>query len=139
MKYRTRIVLALIPVLSLVLLISCHDRSGKEGKGEVKTPATVSERGGTDIKSMLEYAADNGDRMYDSTMLPYRKLASSVYDSNGYKAIWSSNKHWLPAGDSLLNFIDSSKNYGLFPSDHHYIDPFFIEHIRQEDALAQKK
>src|SRR5258708_25965616 len=107
MKYRTRIVLTLIPVLSLVLLFSCHDRAGKACKGQVKTPSMVSERGGTDIKSMLGYATDNGDRMYDSTKLLYLKLASSVYDSNNYKAIWSSNKHWLPAGDSLLSFIDS--------------------------------
>lgn len=138
MKYRTRIVLALIPVLSLVLLFSCHDRTGKEGKGEVKTSVTVSERGGTDIKSMLDYAADNGDKMYDSTMLLYRKLASSVYDSNGYKAIWSSNKRWLPAGDSLLNFIDSSKDYGLFPSDYHFTALSFIKRIVREDTLAQK-
>jgi L,D-transpeptidase YcbB len=138
MKYRTRIVLPLIPVLSLVLLLSCHDRTGKEGKDEVKTPATISERGGTDIKSMLEYAADNGDKLYDSTKLLYRKLAGSLYDSNGYKAIWSSNKHWLPAGDSLLSFIDSSKEYGLFPSDYHYTALSFIERIVREDTLAQK-
>jgi murein L,D-transpeptidase YcbB/YkuD len=138
MKYRTRIALALIPVLSLVLLFSCHDRTRKEGKGEVKTSSAVSERGGTDIKSMLDYAADNGDRMSDSTTLLYRKLASSVYDSNGYKAIWSSNKHWLPAGDSLLNFIDSCKNYGLFPSDYHYTVLSFIERIVREDTLARK-
>ena len=68
MKYRTRIVLALIPVLSLVLLVSCHERARKEGKSEVKT-SVVRERGGTDIKSMLDYAADNGDKMYDSTKL----------------------------------------------------------------------
>src|SRR5258708_25678639 len=96
MNYRMRIVRTVFPVLSLVLLFSCHDRTQKEGKDEGKTAATIVVHGGVDLKSMLEYAAENGDKLNDSTILFYRKLVNGVYDSNGYTAIWSRRQQWLP-------------------------------------------
>ena len=136
MKYRKRIVSSLFPVLSLVLLLACHDSSRKEEKSEVK-PA-VSENGGSDLKSILAYVAGNGDKLNDSTVLLYRRLAQGVYDSNGYAALWSRKQRWLPVAESLFAFIDSSKNYGLFPSDYHYTSLSFIERIVREDTLARK-
>jgi murein L,D-transpeptidase YcbB/YkuD len=138
MNYRKCIVRTIFPVLSLVLLFSCHDRIRKDGKSEGKKPGAVVVHGGVDLKSMLEYAADNGDKLNDSVTLLYRKLTNSVYDSNGYTAIWSSKQHWLPVGDSLLTFISNSKEYGLFPSDYHYSALSFIERVVKEDTVARK-
>src|SRR5260221_649043 len=138
MNYRMRIGRTVFPVLSLVLLFSCHDRTQKEGKDEGKTAATIVVHGGVDLKSMLEYAAENGDKLNDSTILFYRKLVNGVYDSNGYTAIWSRRQQWLPAADSLFTFISNSKEYGLFPSDYHYSALSFIERVVNEDTLARK-
>jgi murein L,D-transpeptidase YcbB/YkuD len=137
MKYRKRNVLSVFPVLSLVLLFACHDLSRKEEKDGVKPPAVI-ENGGSDLKSILEYLAGNGDKLNDSTVLSYRKLAESVYDSNGFTAVWSTKQHWLPVAESLFAFIDSSKNYGLFPSDYHYGSLSFIERVIRQDTLARK-
>jgi len=98
----------------------------------------VSENGGSDLKSILAYVAGNGDKLNDSTVLLYRRLAQGVYDSNGYAALWSRKQRWLPVAESLFAFIDSSKNYGLFPSDYHYTSLSFIERIVREDTLARK-
>lgn len=93
---------------------------------------------GEDLKSVLQYAADNHDKLNDSTALIYRALEDSLYDTNGYVPVWSDKEHWRRQADSLLTFIDSSKEYGLFPTDYHYYSLHFIRRILQEDTLARK-
>jgi L,D-transpeptidase YcbB len=138
MNYRKRSVLSFVPVVSLILLVSCRGGEGKEDKGEVKTPAQVGRQVGEDLKSVLQYLADNHDQLNDSTILLYRSLADSVYSNNGYVPIWSDREHWKRQADSLLAFIDSSKEYGLFPSDYHYYSLQFIHRVLQEDTMARK-
>jgi L,D-transpeptidase YcbB len=138
MNYRKRSVLSFFPVLSLILLMACHSGSGKGDKGEVKTPGQTDQLGGADLKSILQYVKDNGDRLNDSTVLNYRVLADSVYDHNGYTPVWSDKEHWLPPGDSLFAFIANSKQYGLFPSDYHFTSLEFIQRILKEDTMARK-
>ena len=119
MKYRARVSF-FFPFLLLLTLLACHQRPRKDDKDEVKTPAQMDAHIGSDLKSMLEYVADNKDRLNDSVLLAYRRLEDSVYENNNYTPVWSNKEQWLPLADSLLQFIDSSKNYGLFPSDYHY-------------------
>jgi murein L,D-transpeptidase YcbB/YkuD len=139
MNLPKRFVLVFFPVALLVFLFSCNDHTRNEVKDQGKTvPATAGERVGTDLKSMLEYAAGNGDKLVDSTTLLYRKLVGNVYDSNGYTAIWSSKRSWKPVADSLFAFIDSCKYYGLFPSDYHFAPLAFIHRVVREDTLARK-
>jgi murein L,D-transpeptidase YcbB/YkuD len=138
MKYRKRGATLLFPMLLLLTLMACNDRSYKEPKDEAKTPAQVQALVGSDLKSMLQYASDNKDKLNDSIVLVYRKLEDTLYDSNGYKPLWSDKEQWLPAGDSLLAFIGNSKTYGLFPSDYHYTALSFIQRVIDEDTMARK-
>jgi L,D-transpeptidase YcbB len=138
MNYRKRGATLLFPILLLLTLMACHDQSHKDAKEEMKTPAQVQALVGSDLKSMLQYASDNKDKLNDSIVLVYRKLEDTLYDSNGYKPLWSDKEHWLPAGDSLLAFIGNSKMYGLFPSDYHYTALSFIQRVIDEDTMARK-
>ena len=104
----------------------------------MKTPAQTGQHVGEDLKSVLQYAADNHDKLNDSTTLLYRSLEDSLYSGNGYVAIWSDKEHWKRQADSLLSFIDSSKEYGLFPTDYHYYSLHFFQRILQEDTMAKK-
>src|SRR3984957_11692625 len=101
MNYRKRGATLLFPILLLLTLMACHDQSHKDAKEEMKTPAQVQALVGSDLKSMLQYASDNKDKLNDSIVLIYRKLEDTLYDSNGYKPLWSDKEHWLPAGDSF--------------------------------------
>jgi murein L,D-transpeptidase YcbB/YkuD len=138
MKYRKRTVLSIFPVVLLILLAGCRGGKGKGEKDEVKTPAQMDQHVGEDLKSVLQAAADNHDKLNDSTTLLYRVLEDSLYNSNGYVAIWSDKERWKRQADSLLSFIDSSKEYGLFPTDYHYYSLHFIQRILQEDTMAKK-
>ena len=140
MKYRVRRVSFFFPFFLLLTLLACHEHQQprKDDKDEVKTPAQMDAHVGSDLKSMLEYVADNKDRLNDSVSLVYRRLADSVYESDNYTPVWSEKEQWLPLADSLLQFIDSSKYYGLFPSDYHYNALSFIRRIIGEDTMARK-
>jgi hypothetical protein len=137
MKNRKRSVLFIFPVVLLIFLAACGGGKGKGGKDKVNTPAQIGPRVGGDLKSVLQYAADNHDKLNDSTTLLYRALEDSLYDSVGYVAIWSDKEHWRRQADSLLSFIDNSKEYGLFPTDYHYYSLHFIQRILQEDTMAK--
>jgi len=140
MKYRVRRVSFFFPFFLLLTLLACHEHQQprKDDKDEVKTPAQMDAHVGSDLKSMLEYVADNKDRLNDSVSLVYRRLADSVYGNDNYAPVWSEKEQWLPLADSLLQFIDSSKYYGLFPSDYHYNALSFIRRIIGEDTMARK-
>jgi murein L,D-transpeptidase YcbB/YkuD len=104
----------------------------------VKIAAQMDVNVGADIQTMLRQAADDGDLLYDSNMLNYGRLTDTVYRNNRFTPLWSDKQHWLARGDSLFNFISNSKDYGLFPSDYHYLALAFIRRIVQEDTLARK-
>ena len=130
----------LVPVFLLsTIFFCCHGKpAGPAETDHVSNPKKMDEHVGTDLKSVLQYAADNEDRMNDTTTLLYRKLEDSVYQGNGYTPLWSNKERWLPLSDSLLAFIRDSKEYGLFPSDYHWGALSFIQRIVQEDSNARK-
>lgn len=138
MKYRKRRVPFLLPIILLLILVACHRRSRNEDKDEVNAPAQMDAHVGSDLKSMLEYVADNKDRLNDSTELTYRRLEDSAYGATNYTPLWSNKEQWLPLADSLISFIDSSKYFGLFPSDYHRNGLAFIQRIIREDTMARK-
>ncbi|HMH24121.1 MAG TPA: L,D-transpeptidase family protein [Puia sp.] len=89
------------------------------------------------IKIMLESAAGDHNKLNDSTTLNYLKLLGSLYENNGYNPVWSGNGKWLYPADSLFQFIENSKAYGLFPSDYHYTSLVFSRRVLT-DSLARK-
>src|ERR1700759_1003511 len=103
MKYRTRLVQLPLPLFLLMVLISCHDRAPKVENDTVKTTAKMAEHVSVDLRSMIPYAADHGDKLNDSITLNYRGLLDSVYAANGYTSIWSDKQRWRGRGDSLFN------------------------------------
>jgi murein L,D-transpeptidase YcbB/YkuD len=130
--------LVLFSLLSTVLF-SCHDKPGSVAVNDhVENPKKMDEHVGTDLKSVLQYAAGNDDRMNDTVRLQYRKLEDSLYEANGYTPMWSDKERWLPLSDSLLAFIRDCKDYGLFPSDYHWGALSFIQRIVEEDTNARK-
>src|SRR5271168_4857179 len=109
MNYRKRNVLSFFPVISLIFLLACHGGNGKKDKDDVKTPAQMDQLVGVDLKSVLQYVAGHSEKLNDTTLLNYRKLADSLYNSNGYVPFWSDKEHWRRPADSLLAFIANSK------------------------------
>jgi murein L,D-transpeptidase YcbB/YkuD len=138
MNHRTRRVLFVFPVFLIMMVAGCQEQPRKTEKDTAKPLTQTEEHGGTDLKTLLEYAASNGDKLNDSTPLVYRKLTDSIYGVSGYTPLWSARQRWLPAGDSLLSFIENCRYYGLFPSDYHFGSLSFYRRVVQEDTIARK-
>ncbi len=117
-------------------MISCKDNKNEGGKG--KEAKVEINPGATDVKSILEVAVSNSNKLNDSTVLNYPTLLDSVYEFNNNTHVWSNSQHWLPAATGLLSFIKDSKDYGLFPGDYHYTGLSFIDRLVREDTLARK-
>ena len=139
MNYRKRCLELVFLVLLHSFLFSCHNPAPyKDEKDTVKTPAQMDEQVGGDLKKMLQFAMEKGDKLNDTTFLNYRKLLDSLYERNNYTPLWSDKEHWRSPADSLFSFIENAKDYGLFPSDYHYTSLAFIHRVLLEDTVSRK-
>jgi L,D-transpeptidase YcbB len=106
--------------VSLVLLFSCNNKKSEKDT-IADTPAALNEKTSALLKKYVEKAAGNkvlsGDSLF---VLKHPGLVQQVYREKAFKALWSKDENWLPAGDSLFTFIEQSKLYGLFPEDYFF-------------------
>lgn len=76
--------------------------------------------------------------MEDSTiLLSQARIAKLLYEKKSFEPLWCQKEEWLPTGDSLFSFIESSQLFGLFPEDYHIEQ---LKDIRQKffiDSLAK--
>ena len=91
------------------------------------------------IRSFLEYSASKNGRMDDSTVLHQLPILADIYSQKRFSPQWSSSQKWLAQGDSLLQFIDNSKQYGLFPADYHSQQLSVIKKLFAKDAFMDKQ
>ncbi len=87
---------------------------------------------------MLQFARANQGKLNDTTFLRFENLLDSVYGHVEHNPFWSDKGRWLPTGDSLYKFIEGCKDYGLFPTDYHYLSLAFIHRVLIEDSMARK-
>lgn len=108
-------------LLSLFLLTmnACGDGKTEEAKDIVVEPEQMNERVKTNINELLSRIEDDG-KADDSTTVSRFSAVDAYYKQAGYKAVWSSDEHFLSLADSMLLFIQQAKLYGLFPNDYHY-------------------
>ena len=89
------------------------------------------------LKYVLQYAKDNNGKINDSVKLSLLGVVSSYYNQNDYHNIWSKKEKWMPLADSMFNFIETSKYYGLYPADYHFKDLAALRQKLVDDSLAK--
>src|SRR5262249_32611205 len=52
--------------------------------------------------------------------LSYPGLVQEIYEKKQFATQWTGQEQWKPLGDSVLQFIEQAKLYGLFPADYHF-------------------
>src|SRR5450432_950421 len=100
--------------------VCCKNRHVAPEKEIVKKPEEMDDQIADNIKALLQFAKDNNGKINDSVKLSLLGIVGSYYDQNDYHNIWSRKEKWMPLADSMFNFIETSKYYGLYPSDYHY-------------------
>jgi murein L,D-transpeptidase YcbB/YkuD len=99
---------------------ACNSDASKPAEKDIVTePSKFREHlSGNIEKYCLSFAAGKG-KMNDSVKLKYYEWLSDAYKKNEYTSFWSEDKKWKPAAGQLMQFIDNSMLYGLFPKDYH--------------------
>jgi murein L,D-transpeptidase YcbB/YkuD len=102
-----------------VILASCGEPEKPKDNDIVPQEENINSRISKNLQQTIEYAVINKGRINDSILLAQVHLVEKVYAGNGYKSVWRNDEKWLPAADSLFEFIKRSKEFGLFPADYH--------------------
>lgn len=106
-------------LLFIIVVYACNNNQPENKPDIVAEPEQMNERVVKNIQEILEYTVSNEGKLNDSITLSLVNAVNNYYKTNNYQSIWSSKENWLPITDSLLNFIEHSKEYGLFPEDYH--------------------
>lgn len=112
----------LIFVSLLWAVFSACNSEVKSAPGEadiVLEPEKIDVHITRNINQSLQFALENQGKLNDTILLKMDTMADALYLKNEYKPIWSREAAFLPLADSLLNFIENCKRFGLFPSDYH--------------------
>lgn len=129
--------LLLLPCL-LIVFAGCGEETPSE-KDIVIKPELMEDRLVRNLLTLVTYAAEQEGRLNDSTRL-YNDPATinQIYEEAGYAPLWSDTGVWRPIADTLYWFINTSRAYGLFPSDYHYGALKKIHRQLLLDTMAQK-
>ncbi|MEP6948039.1 MAG: L,D-transpeptidase family protein [Ginsengibacter sp.] len=103
----------------------------------VKKPEEMDDQIADNIKALLQFAKDNNGKINDSVKLSLSGIVDSYYSQNDYHNIWSTKERWMPLADSIFHFIESSKYYGLYPSDYHFKSLAALRQKLIDDSLAK--
>lgn len=127
----------IFPVVFL-FIISCTERKKPGGKVDVSSPELMDPKVKELIANSIEYINSQKGALDDSTLLTQFSALNYLYKGNEFVPFWSSTERWLPQADSLLDFIEQSKLYGLFPSDYHFDYLGKIRELILADSLTRK-
>ena len=113
----------------LFLLIGCKSKNHSTDS-IARTPQELHQKSIDLIKNFTENAIDiNGQQDSTTIKLNQPQITKQLYEKMAFEPFWCRKEEWLPAGDSLFVFIESSRLFGLFPEDYH---------LKQLLAIRQK-
>ncbi len=137
MNFRQHLSPEILFVLLLTLISACNNTSGVQKAADIVTePEKMNEKVIQDIREILQKLLASEGKLNDTTKLVLPDVVHDFYASVDNKNLWSSKQEWLPLGDSLFNFIENARLYGLFPNDFHHKQLRSIRNRITADSLA---
>ena len=129
---------ALLAFMIALMLNSCDGDKKPAGVEKVNIAEQMDQKVKELITNSIKYAISRNGQLNDSIFLSEDSVLNFLYKQKDYTPFWSSTEKWLPQADSLLNFIEQSKLFGLFPSDYHFGHLNKIREIIFADSLTRK-
>jgi len=137
MLRKTKLVYVFLTLIVLCCLVCCKSKHTATEKVIVKLPEEMDDQIADNIKAVLQFAKDNNGKINDSIKLYLPSLVGSFYEKHDYHNIWSRKESWIPLADSMFDFIQNSKYYGLYPSDYHFKELTALRKKLLDDSLAK--
>ncbi len=126
-----------IVLLLVYLFTACKERYRSGDKDIVAPEEKITERVNLDINKVLRYALDNDSRINDSIQLHRFEITRQYYRQHDNEAQWSNDGKWLPVADSLYNFLQRCRLYGLFETDYHFHNIQSLRDQLKDSATAR--
>lgn len=126
-------------ILAALSFGRCKSKGEKAPEKDIIiNPAKLAENTTEDIHNILDYLKTNHGSLNDSVKIRFTVLMDSLYSANQYQPIWMRQEKTIPEGHSLLNLIQNSRLWGLFPNDYHYNMLSFIDRAFALDTNAAR-
>ena len=116
-------------------MIACNNNSRKDKEADI-TPKVSSAQ--VTIKALLKQAGATKNKLDDSTRLYALPVINYYYNSKACKPLWSRDEQWLPSADSLLAYLDSCENDGLFKDDYQLTILKYFRYPPRHDSLKAR-
>jgi len=137
MRYRQNLSPEVLFILLFVLVVyGCNNNQAQNRQDIVVEPEQMNDRVVQNIQELLDYSVSNEGKLNDSITFSLIDAVNNFYKNKNYQSIWSSKENWLPIADSMLRFIEQSREYGLFPEDYHYTSLQLINSRFAADTLS---
>src|SRR5689334_6089238 len=117
-KYKSLFLIGFL--LTIFLVFACNNRKRPPGRDIAATPEDLDNKVTEVIRSSIDYAASDSGNIDDTIRLGYTDIVKLIYTKKQFASQWSGKEQWKPLADSLFDFIEHAKLYGLFPEDYHY-------------------
>lgn len=98
----------------------------------VAQPADLNPTTSEVLKSSLEEALENNGHL-SSLNIRFVTIVQDLYAQNDFQPLWTNAGQWVSKADSLFQFINKARSYGLFPEDYYQAE---LTQLRQE-TLAE--
>ncbi len=129
----------LLFLIVFVLVYACQSEApNPKEKDIVIKIEQIDVRKARNIEQAIRFALQNNGRINDTVRLRLDTLVNTIYQKNDYRPIWSHEEALLSTADSLIIFVESAKEYGLFPSDYHNKTLHSLQQILLQDSAARK-
>lgn len=118
MKYYQILLIRILSVVFIVTFLNvCNNAQNQHDL--VTEPEKMNQKISDHIQEQLKIAIEKNGRINDSIKLSMFQTVNTFYERNNFQNIWSNKESWNALADSLMRFIQQSKEYGLFPKDYH--------------------
>lgn len=124
-----------VATLCLLVMASCNAKN-KKGGNIASTPEELTQKTTQLIQQYIIRAGSTGNFDDSTITLNQPAISQLLYTSKSYAALWCKQDQWLPVGDSLFHFIETSQLFGLFPEDYHLKQLKVIKDKMEADSLG---
>lgn len=127
-------------LMALSFLVSCNEKSSSADSRSEATfvPRDMDVEVERALIRVLSDTANEFKRLSGADQLMQSDIVSAFYRANDYTRIWSMQEKKKPLADTLLYFIESSRNLGLYPDDYHFRLLSNLHSLLDSDSLAVK-
>jgi len=122
-----------------VCFVACDEKKTPEEKVIVEVPEKMDDKVKGLIENFLDYSVSKNGSLDDSTVLFQLPILINLYKQRSFSPQWSNSQKWLTQGDTLLQFIENAKLYGLFPTDYHSHQLLTLKKLFAEDIFKEKE